>query len=551
MKMIILLLPFLAVLAGCGKEPLAPLDTALDQMMGYGSVDAHFCTSAPSPAKQYLKYLFILDHSASNKPGFPSPLTPNDVSNTDPNGDRRYGPMVNFIQNLTPDPNNVTYFSLIDFNDQAELAQTLTGFDPSATHFVNNIANPDWIGSGTQASPSPNDSGFTNYSGALQLAYQLIQQDAQAAAGLASSPIVTSQYVIVFVSDGVPTVATPNGPNPTYTQTFTTDLQPVIASIMNLKNDPQLGQYISSITLNTAYYFDTQQLTGAETLLQQMASAGDGQYVQFGSGENILYQLFAPPSREIVNQLVDVFVQNENAVWWPNGQFMTDSDGDGLPDSIELQMGSNPYAADSDGNGVNDFVEYITKGKPCDDPNCLAANRDQYAFCDGYSPVTASDGTVTFSSSANDGLNDCEKFVLGGSVGNFNSNGDLIPDYYAAVNTLSIIPGSAGTAQADPFGDGLSNYSKLKLGLPIPFSIKSLVNVSSRSTSLTVESAPSSDVTCYHYTVGDIALSASANNIKVMVIQNSSAIQNKPFLMNAVKAIDSTGTATFGPGDFQ
>lgn len=538
------------LISACGKEKLTPLNTALDQVMGYGNVDAHFCTSPPSPAKQYLKYLFIVDHSQSNQPGFPNPLTPNDISNTDPNGARRYGPMVNFVQNLNPDPNNITSFGLIDFADQATQPgnlNNLQGFDSDAADFVQ-IAKTDWIGGGSVNNPVPTDGGFTNYQGALQLAYQLIHDDANTEAALKSS--ITTSYVIIFVSDGVPTVASSSGANQVYTQTFNDDISPVINNLMNLKNDPTLGSFIGNITLNTAYYFNSTSDASALSLLQQMASAGNGTFIQFGSGQNILYQQFAPPSRQVVNQLADVFVQNENAVWWDDGRFLADSDGDGLPDLIEMQMGSDPHKRDSDGNGVSDLVEYRTKGKPCNDATCQAANRDPYAICSGYSPITGADGSVSFSYSAGDGMNDCEKFVTGGTVANFNTNSDLIPDQYAYFNALPILPGTANTAFADPFGDGVSNYSKLKLGLPISVSKNSLLNVRSRSTNLVVESQPSPDVTCYHLTVNNVALSATDNTIKIMIVQNGSTLQDKPFLMVSEKSMGLSAAVSFQASDF-
>ncbi len=41
-----------------------------------------------------------------------------------------------------------------------------------------------------------------------------------------------------------------------------------------------------------------------------------------------------------------------------------DSDGDGLPDALEIMLGSDPYKADSDGDGLPDGIEYILKGDP-------------------------------------------------------------------------------------------------------------------------------------------------------------------------------------------
>jgi len=539
------------VLMGCNKEPLTALNKSLVGVTDYGTVDARFCTQAPTPAKQNLKYLFIIDHSASNQPGFPS--FAGDISNTDSQGSRRYGPLLNFLKNLVPDPNNLTSFAIIDFNDKATQPGTVSGFDSDTNNFINTTTT-DWIGGGTAAVPAPFDAGFTNYQAALQMALTMIRKDAQNESAIQTPPIVTTAYQIIFVTDGVPTVASPSGSsNPTYTQTFQADLQPVIDSIMNIKSDLTLGAFIANITLNTAYYFNDVEVTSAESLLQQMAIEGNGQYLQFGSGKNILYQQFAPPSRNIRNRLVDAFVENENAVWWDDGRLMLDSDGDGLPDLIEQQFGSDPYNKDSDGNGVSDLVEYRTKGKPCNDAQCAAAGRDLYAICDGFSPVKDANGNVTFSSSTNDGLNDCEKFLLNASRTVFNTNGDMIPDFLALKTTLPVIIGSASAALADPFGDGITNYSKLKLGMPIQISNRTLSpDFQARATSLDLESSPSADVDCYHMVVENVALTSYSNTIKVMVIQNSSAVDDKPFLQVAERPFSGGQTSvSFLPGDFK
>ncbi|PWU15570.1 MAG: hypothetical protein C5B49_11625 [Bdellovibrio sp.] len=539
------------LLLACNSEKLKPIDPALLQVVGYGKVDAHFCTSPRQPAKQNLKYVFILDHSQSNQATIPNPLTPNDVNNTDPAGSRRFGPLVNFISNLVPDPNTILSYALIDFNDTAWQPQNSSGFLADGTAFVS-LVTKDWIGSGTAANPAPNDAGFTNYEDALKLAQQLIQKDAQLSALLPDNPPITTVYEIIFVSDGVPTIATPSSSNATYTQTFTTDIGPVIQSIMNLKYDPNFGKAIASITLNAAYYSNGQPLVAAQSLLQQMAQAGNGEFLSFATGENILYQQFAPPPRDLLNLLTDVFVENVNGVWWDDGRFMLDSDGDGLPDEIERQLGSNPNAVDSDGNGVSDLVEYRTKGVACKDPQCSVAGRDPYAICAGFVTGTNPDGSVQFSSSTNDGLNDCEKYVLGLSRNSYNTNGDLIPDQFALKASIPVTPGSANAAFSDPFNDGVSNYNKLKLGLPVQVSKNSLVDFNSRSTSLEVESTPSPDVTCYHLQVDKVALALTTSLIRIHLIQNGAAAQDKPVLLRAEANVDPNSmTANFAPGDFK
>jgi hypothetical protein len=560
---------------GCAKEPLKPLVKTLSGVFTYGQIDAHFCTSAPNPAKQKIKYLFIIDHSSSNQPGFP--LTPTDFTNTDSNGARRYGPLVNFVRNLVPDPNNMTAFNMIDFNTSAyqpgAASNQILPFESDSARFILR-AQDDWIGCsawnattnrcqpgsiiGTPAAPRPLDANFTDYAAALNLALTFIRRDAQEEAILPTTPIVTSAYHIIFVTDGLPEIPSGTG---TRVQDFNTELRPIINNMKNLKFDPILGPYITGVTFNTAFYFNLLDADGdgatdapiisAQTLLQQMADEGNGQFLQFGAGAQVLYQQFAPPSRYIHNQLIDVLVENKNGLHWDNGEFMLDTDGEGLPDGIEYLQGSNVNVEDSDGNGVSDLVEFRTKGRACDDVACGTIARDRYAICAGFTPVTDAAGNVTFASSSNDGLNDCEKYLLNANRLVYNTNGNFIPDEYGLKMGLPITRFSGDQAFVDPFGDGLSNYEKIKLGLPIQVSMNSLLDFEQRYTHMELESSPNPDVNCFHLTVEHIALASVNSTMRVMIIQNGTALQDKPFLMQAEAQLGQNATATFSPGDFQ
>jgi hypothetical protein len=522
-------------LVGCTAQELVPLGRNTFTQLEYINIDAQFCTSPREVGKQKVKYVFILDHSQSNQPGFPNPLTPDDVSSTDPTGSRRYGPLVQFVSNLIPDPNNLTSFALIDFDDTAYQPQSMSGFDSSAVDFVTTYATPDWIGRGTALAPNPIDQGFTNYQSALQMAYNLISTDAQNEALTQSSPVVSVTYQLIFVTDGVPTVATaPGSPSPTYTQTFLGDLSPIISSIIALKTDPLLAPYIGGISLNTVYYFPVAANVAAETLLGQMSNAGNGQFMEFNSAQSIAYQAFAPAIRNIKYNLADFWVENENVVGSDTGELVLDSDGDGIPDSVETALGSNPYSADSDGNGVSDLVEYRTKGAPCNDANCDPAHRDDYAICDGFSPSTDANGKVTFPSSSNDGLNDCEKFVLGADRTTFDSNNDFIPDFLSFKNSVPFISGTHG-AFLSPFGDSINNYTKLKLGYPTNVSKQNLLNFQPRVNALSHVASTTADNECYHLTSQSVAVLQAGNSIKLSLIQNNSVIDNKTIMSTAAK----------------
>ncbi|MBC7397395.1 MAG: hypothetical protein H7333_08125 [Bdellovibrionales bacterium] len=522
------------LLFSCNEPTLVPLDRSSKVSLDYIDVDAKFCTAPRNVAKQKIKYLFILDHSQSNQPGFADPLTPTDVTSTDPVGARRYGPLVQFINNLESDPNNLTYFSLIDFENIAYSPPGLDGFVSDPDAFVNHFVKPDWIGRGTSSVPSPNDKGFTNYMAALQSAFNIIKADAQSEALLPSNPVITTTYQIIFVSDGIPTVATaPGSPSLTYTQNFLSDLSPLISNIINLKSDTQLAPFIAGISFNTAYYYQNVAVVAAQTLLEQMSVAGNGQYLEFGLGQNIAYQSFVPAIRSIKYNLSEIWLENQNVIGWDEGQLLVDSDADGLPNLKELEMGSDPYKADSDGNGVSDLVEYRTKGKPCNDAKCSPARRDPYSICDGFSP-SGTAGSIVYPWSSGDGLNDCEKFVLGANRDNFDSNADFIPDLLSFKNSIPFISGTSG-AFLNPFGDALDNYAKLKLGYPVTVSQRNLKAFEPRVITLTHLSTSSSDTECYRYLAKHVAVLQAGNSIQISVIENNALIDNKPILVVGTK----------------
>ncbi|MDR3607073.1 MAG: hypothetical protein P4M08_06810 [Oligoflexia bacterium] len=566
----------------CNENTLTPLTQNEFANLHYVNVDAQFCTSEPENSQQKIKYLFLIDHSASNQPLFGSPLVAGDDNNTDPVGARRYGPLVQFVNGViqNPNPSNLTSFALIDFNSNAyapgypgayvnisaanpTATATTQTFDTDPNDFLNTYVIPDWEGCfnnsgqsqnclGTATNPQPFDVGFTNYQSALAAAQDLIYNDLEAEATSLVTPPVKIDYVIIMVTDGFPNVASPNPPG--YTpQSFSVDLQGVIQNIINYKSNPTFGPLISNISLNTAYYYPSAATPDQndENLLQQMSALGLGKSQVFGNGSSVVYQSYAPVSRQVKYNLADVWIENENAVWWDNGQLMLDSDGDGLPDLIESQLGSNPFVQDSDGNGVSDLVEYRAMGKPCKDASCSPANRNPYAVCDGLSPSTDASGNVTFPYSAKDGLNDCEKLVLNGTQANFDSNGDFLPDLMEFKANLPFVLGASG-AFLNPYGDPLNNYQKLKAGLPVSISQAKVLNFNTRQITLEHVQSTTPDNQCYHLIAGSVAALNGGNSIKISVIQNTAVIDNVPILQTAVRALNGMSDSVyFVPTDFK
>jgi hypothetical protein len=453
--------------------------------------------------------------------------------------------MIQFLNDLPNDPNRLSYFGLINFNDNAS---TVSTFDPDRPTFQATVRN-QWIGVGTALAPQPDDRGFTNYVSALQTAYNMILNDAQYEAGSITRPIVTSAYRIIFVSDGEPRV--PAGSS-IYTQDFATDILPQITTILSLKDSPVVGPFIGDIVLNTAYYFLNTQDPAAAALLDQMANAGNGQFLQVGAGENVIYGAFAPPVRNVKQILSDIYVENQTATWWDDGKFQLDRDSDGLPDYAEDQAGSNSSIRDTDGNGVSDYVEFRTKGRGCEDASCNPALRNPYSVCDGFQPQRDAVGNYSFPDTDNDGLNDCEEFLVRSDRMKFDTNGDFIPDFISLKAGVPFIAGTDGS-YAQPQGDGLSNYQKIKMGLPINVPRNKILNYETRGTTLEKIDRKAGDMRdCFQLAVDPVAILGPNNIIRVYLVENSSVIDDKPKVRIAERVVmGGESKIEFSDGDFQ
>jgi transglutaminase-like putative cysteine protease len=119
-----------------------------------------------------------------------------------------------------------------------------------------------------------------------------------------------------------------------------------------------------------------------------------------------------------------------------------DSDNDGLFDSEEEDLGTDPYNADTDGGGANDKLEQLAHLDPVNDP------LDDLKVLD----------------SDMDGLMDAKEFELG--TNRFVADTDLggINDGREFINDFDPLNSSDDFQQKDNDGDGLTNGEEQKLG---------------------------------------------------------------------------------------
>ncbi len=540
-----------SILSACSKkDTLKPLEKLYLYNHDIAYLEATYCTQKPDLIRQKVKTLIIMDKSSSMQ---------NPPDATDPNGMRRYYPLTNFVSNATPEL-GFTYFALINFSDTATVVQDFTD---DLTMFNNKVFS-EWNKLGPQI---PDDHGYTNYISAIDSAFTLIKTDIDKDRNNYNAQIVSSIYNIVFISDGQPYVASSTNANGLILQVFNPEIQNKLNQINALKNDRIYKPYIDDIKFNTAYVFSNRD-TEAQNLLNQMADYANGQFFQFASGLNIEYNLFAIPAKKVKRQIKDIIVDNKNIIWWDDGRLLRDTDGDGLPDEIEKQLGSTLDLYDTDGNGVGDGIEYRTKGKPCKDVNCSrsVSARDNYAACTGMMPLKNPDGsanptpdgvnpnpygTVYFGDQNRDGINDCEAYLLHAQKDYFDANENGLPDILELKNQMSFVP-PANLAHSDTDSDTFDNYKEIKQGSPTFISNERLVDFKPQTYNMFRTDNKISGTECYKLIMNTLNVIGWDNTIRVYLVENSAVSDSKPILRIAQKSLVGGSTSiNFVDEDFK
>ncbi len=213
----------------------------------------------------------------------------------------------------------------------------------------------------------------------------------------------------------------------------------------------------------------------AESLMQRMAELGGGVFRDFeGSGE-IDFLSFNFTSLQQGYGLVQTLAMNANAVVGVDGTFSADSDGDGLPDSLELdELGTDPMLRDSDklldaplptevpdtlpedqwGDGYGDLVEH-TRRNTGYDPRYHSL---PVSACPAFDP---SGGGVDRSDLDGDGLNGCEEDLYGTEIDRPDSDGDGLSDF---VEVRAGLDPTRPERDADDDFDGVRNLDEVRKG---------------------------------------------------------------------------------------
>lgn len=576
-------------LASCTQSNLLPLQQRDLTPASPTGVTVNFCTDPAQVIHSRLKYVIVLDHSGSNANNYkmvPETGAPDTSPNngfggqivagpqlaTDLSGYSRYGAtnipgtLLNFLD-TTPanDPQNpMEYFAFIAFNGGVQQYPTTLTFDSDVRDFENYVystspaCDPAVAVGGCQVI---GDSGATNYIDTLTAIKNLIQQDINAAkdcADITKTPtptatcpvpgrVVASAYVIVFMTDGSPIISIIPGPPVVVNRQDQPSASPIIGGVSSIVGLAANSRFVEGINFFTIYYYQpTNPDNTAATLLQNMATAGNGQFYNVTSGSNINYASFVPPSRLVKYTLSDVFVTNASTVIANTGLALADTDGDGIDDATEATLGSSPSDPDSDGNGVSDFVEWKLKGKPCNGVDAngrCAKNANTLNFRTGAcsaikSTVTA--GRVTFQSSDPADFNDCEKLLLGdsGGINNPDSNGDVLPDWLEFRNGLPFQIGTA-SATSSQDGDGVSAYQKVKTSLPALTPSYQLLTPHPAQYDMEMLSSTALQ-DCYKLTVQGLPIVGANNKVRVDVMMRSPLLSDSYLYRVGLKAFNGT-----------
>lgn len=478
-------------MSACSKDSLVPLSRMPEQLV-VSELRSSFCTTKPREDSVLLKFIFIIDESGSN----------NLQGSTDPTGTRRFDAIINFIDKANQSDN--IFYSAIKFNDDAQILQTLTN-DKSAFRNVivaAKVAREDILG--------------TNFSDALGRAIEVVEKDlSETKLAQKTKP---SHYIVFHISDGFPTEGN-------------TTVEGILSLITNLKGiADRESALVASVTLNTLYYYNNPD-TRNQTLMQQMAVQGGGDFFEFNK-EPIDFDRFNIPGTFLKHNLRDIFVLNTNAVW-EKGDYVADSDSDGIGDTTELELGSNPYLADSDANGLIDGEELKINGSPCRDRQCRAKFADKLAACGVH--IVAGATPKSFKDTDNDGLNDCAEALMKSDRLSADTNHDFVPDWMAFRNGLAFIK-DAEDAFLDSDGDGLTNYEEVKLQTPKNFPNQSIPGLRPYKIQLDTVSEEEK-IDCFNLTIHDVPVVGEHNRIAVHILESTPAVFEAVVIRRAEKEL--------------
>lgn len=410
-------------LGSCNRVDWVPIEDALDPFERQSfSISGEVCTSPSEDLSYPLRVLFVVDGSESME------VTDPPDPETEESGRQRA--VRETWQRLLEESRGdaETRVGIMRFSAQAEF---LTGEDTD-----NDGVRDSYFTQRAELLEAATDKlsltdRTTNYINALDKVYLALRTEALRAD---TEALGRSRYVVIFISDGLPSDGANNNNG-----SISSQLELKITEIRKLRQLFGVGE----INLHTLFLSTEEGLAldqSAQVLLDRMAEIGEGSYRSFPSGERLnflhielsrikrLYSLKAlvPVTSHIVQGIdqqptslgnewnTTTFIDADQDGAPSCGEPMSDSDMDGLADLYELRMGTDPLKYDSDGDGLNDRLEWLFRRS-------------------GLDPLDATDAScdpdmVGIQDTDGDGLNDCEESFFGSLANRVDSDDDGIPD---------------------------------------------------------------------------------------------------------------------------
>jgi hypothetical protein len=171
-----------------------------------------------------------------------------------------------------------------------------------------------------------------------------------------------------------------------------------------------------------------------------------------GNSDTAPFRLVGESSLSASFKVTDFYLLNLNYRMSSAGHIELDSDGDGVSDAREKELGLDPQNPRSNGYVLDLFL----------------ANT---SFKDRAEALTLSNSCDPFLDSDGDSLNECEEILLGTDQFDFDTDGDGIPDSWEILYGLNPL---APDTNLDSNGDGITNKIAFNLGVPPQPLIKNL-----------------------------------------------------------------------------
>ena len=495
-----LLAAAMALASSCTNATLAPVPPPAEGRADNKlSVDGRFCTTDPDDLAFPVKLLFVIDESSS-------------MDATDPDGTRvdALVDVINTVFDIDGVEIGILGFGLgvTPHTDKCDDYETRTncraGFAPPEQAILG-------------ALEAGESAGTTDFVGTLNSVVAFLADDMQNSDPLA---LQNARYAIIFLSDGLPDAD--GSFDPISTCDDAVDWERAGESIDNAGVVSQVGQLLEQIdelarqydirelTFNTAFAAAPQTQTAIKacgsTFMRAMARQGGGVFRDFSSGEDINFLFIDFTSFKRIFAMKSFLAVNLNAAPFslalgiddrrirsddPTLQAgIIDSDADGLPDELELLLGTDPEQEDTDGDGFSDLLEHrlsLSGSDPLDptDADC-AASVDKGDF----------DG---------DGLRDCEERFFGTNTRAYDTDNDGFGDGVEVMFGLN--PGIDDTLLDVDF-DGVRNSNELRAHSRIDDD--DVVELSEHAYRYRiVEDGIEGSSLCYAFTVDNIALAST------------------------------------------